>query len=139
MWPIHPYLLYHSRRGENIMALLNGQTPEEIAEEIVKQLEDRVIEVTGLSCQALESIARYDNRDSIANRGEKWYAKNKDHFEKVTLEKMLVAKKKQLDKYQEERMNTDGWKLFRLLVSKGVEHAQALEQSFPNGVPAPQK
>lgn len=121
------------------MALLNGQTPEEIAEETVEQLEDRVIEVTGLSCQALESISRYDNRDSIANRGEKWYAKNKDHFEKTTLEKMLVTKKKQLDKYQEERANTDGWKLFRLLVSKGVEHGQALDQAFPNGVPAPQK
>lgn len=121
------------------MALLDGKTAEEISREIMESTEDRVIEVTGLSCQALESLARYENRDSIANHGEHWYAKNKDHFEKVCLENILLAKKKQLDKYQAERQNDAQWKLFRLLVSKGVEKGQAMEQAFPDGVPAPQK
>ncbi len=121
------------------MALLEGKTPEQIAAEVMEAIEDRVIEVSGLSCQALESIARYDNRDSIANRGEKWYAKNKDHFEKVTLENILVAKQKQLNKYQEERRISQQWESFRLLVSKGVEQSQAMQTAFPDGVPAPKK
>jgi hypothetical protein len=124
---------------KNIMATLNGLTPEQIAQNIIEQTEDRVIEVTGLTCQGLADIARYDNKDAIAMRGEKWYDKNRDHLEKMSLEKLVLGKQKQLEKYLTERRITDQWKLYRLLVSKGTDDTQARQQAFPEGIPAPQK
>ena len=121
------------------MALLNGKEPNEIAEEIMEQLEDRVIEITGAGFEALTNLARYENRDVIAAKGENWYNKNRDRLEKDTLGDFLVKKARTLDKYLQERRVQQSWELFRLLVSKGVKQDEAMSSAFPDGVPAPKK
>jgi len=121
------------------MALLNGQSAEEIAHEIMEKIEDRVIEIRGDGYQALEALARHENRETISLRGENWYNKNKEHLETVCLSDILVGKHKSLDKYLKEREVQKSWELFRVLVAKGVNQDEALKSVFPEGVPAPKK
>ena len=121
------------------MALLNGQTPEEIAAEVMEKLEDRVIEISGSGYKALVDLTRYDNRETIAARGEKWFDKNQDHLIKVCLGSILTKKNETIQAYLVERNIQQSWDLFRTLVSRGIPQEDAMRDSFPNGIPAPKK
>ena len=118
---------------------VGGKSVEELAAEVMGSIEDRVIEISGAGYQALESLTRYDNRDTIAAKGDRWFETNKDHLEKVTLGDILVKKQKTIDKYLAEREVQQNWELFRTLVARGVDQSSAMTSAFPNGIPAPKK
>lgn len=121
------------------MATLNGQTPEQIAKEIVNSLEDQAVMVSGMASEELLFLVRSKNVTTIEARGQKYFEKEKDNLIKAFLSDMihnLAQAKKNYLADKEVKAQDD---LFRLLCSKGIHPTEAVKTAYPDGVPKPRK
>jgi len=125
--------------GDRFMALLNGQTPEQIASEIVAATEDQAVIISGMAAEELEFLVRYKNMATIQARGEKWYKQEKDNWTKSFLNDMIHSLAKAKKDYLADKEVADQHALFQLLCSRGVNPTEAIKTAYPNGVPAPRK
>lgn len=111
------------------MPLLNGKTPEEVAADVMDQLEDQLVTVDGMRSTELDSIARYINRDSIQLRGEKFWEKNKDRLRTETINKLISLKFESITNYITKRERDAKMEYFLLLRSKGMSVEDAEKES----------
>ncbi len=119
------------------MALLNGQTPEEIASEAIEQVtEDVLVTINGTFNQKLESLTRYQNRDIIQMRSEKWYESHKDELKQNVIEKLITDKFKAVTDYMTKKENDAKMTYFLMLRSKGISLEEAEKLSGINQVSA---
>jgi len=113
------------------MALLNGQTAEQLASAIMKEaLEDKLVEVNGPTFQQLVKLTRYNNRTTIFNRGEKSYTQNADMWIKETLEKLITSRYDQLEKQMDKAQRDAANEYFQLLISRGMDLKKAYAEAF---------
>jgi hypothetical protein len=120
----------------NNMATLNGKTPEQLATEIVKDaVESQMIEIDGVSSQHLDVLARYENRDTIQVRGEKFWTKNRDRLREETIVNLVNGRHKGLVKYLDKREQDAANSYFQKLVKGGMAKDEAFTIAF-NGVEA---
>jgi hypothetical protein len=119
------------------MALLNGQTPEEMAADIIESLEDQVISISGIANEDLKFLVRSKNVQVIMARGEKWFDGEYETFAKSFLSDTIHNLAKAKRKYLQEKEATDQFETYRLLVSRGMAAAEASKIAYPSGVPAP--
>jgi hypothetical protein len=112
---------------------------EDLTDELMESLEEKSVTISGRAFDDLEVITRYNNRDTIQVRGDKWFDKNHDALVSDVLTQMLTDKARNLSKYLEERRISKAWDLVRDLVSHGVPQNDAISRAFPDGVPAPKK
>jgi hypothetical protein len=121
------------------MALLEGKTPETIAKEIVKSLEDQAVMISGMAFEDVTFLVRSKNIATIEARGEKYWESQKDNLFKAFLSDVIhnlaVAKKNYLVDQEVKAQDS----LFRLLCSRGVHPAEAVKTAYPDGVPKPRK
>lgn len=119
------------------MALLNGKSAETIAKEIIKDaVTAQLVEVDGVTSQHLDVLARYDNRDTIQVRGERFWEKNRERLREETLVEMINNKHKQLVKYLDKREENANNEYFQKLVKGGMATDQAYKLAF-NGKEEP--
>jgi hypothetical protein len=112
------------------MAKMNGQTPEEMAADIVKAaVEPIVVEIDGVRGQELDELIRYRKAKHIYSKGEKWFQNNLEEFRKELLETIISAQFVQRKKMDEKQEKTDALEYFQLLVSRGVDKIQAMEMA----------
>lgn len=112
------------------MAELNGKTPETIAAEIMKNMEDQVITVSGSTNLKLEVVVRYLNRDKISARGENWFKKNHDSLVTDAVETLVSAREKAITDYQNKKEVQAKDELFRTLVARGINKDQAYKEAY---------
>lgn len=110
------------------MALLNGKTPDQIADEIVN-VDPEMIEMDGNVHQDLIKITRYQFRDVINVRGEKYWEKNKADLISEAFKKLITDKADTLTKYVTAKENKAKADYFHLLRSKGMSIEDASKQS----------
>lgn len=110
------------------MPLMNGQTPEEIAHDIVNP-EPEMLEVDGNVHSDLIKITRYHFRDVINVRGEKYWEKNKTDLISEALKKLITDKCDTLTKYINVKENKAKADYYHLLRSKGMSIEDASAQS----------
>lgn len=112
------------------MAELNGQTPEEIAAEIIKAAtETQMIEISGVANQNLTKILRYANAKKIYTKGEKWFQQNLETLQTEWLEKVITAQVKQREKLDEQEREKDATEYVKILVSRGVNRFVAMSMA----------
>jgi len=112
------------------MAKLNGNTPEEIAHEIVvAAVESIMVEIDGIRGQELDELLRYKYSKQIYSKGEQHFQRNKDAWRKEHLESVISAQFVQRKKLDEKQEKADSLEYFQLLVSRGVSKAEALEMA----------
>jgi predicted S18 family serine protease len=112
------------------MAKLNGQTPEEIAAEIIEAAVTSVkVEISGTANQDLEKILRYANAKKIYVKGEKWFQSNIESLQTEWLEKVIKAQAKQREKLDEKEAEQEKLEYFKILISRGVDRTQAIEMA----------
>src|SRR5260221_12134546 len=112
------------RPGDIIMATLEGKTAEVIAREVIKDaVDNKLVEVSAQTYQRLEKIARYQNRTTIFNRGERAWKENSEAWTLKALETITESRfeqlEKQIPKAEKDAANED----FQLLVSRGMPAA----------------
>lgn len=116
------------------MALMNGQTAEEIAHEVIVQATENVlIELDGTFSQKLDVLARYEQRDAIQIRGEKYWIDNQEKFRKDALQALVEAKHKAITSYMEKKAMQAKDEYFRMLRSKGVSPTEADRLAYHTG------
>lgn len=109
------------------------KTAEEITKEIMtKVTEDVLITISGTVNENLEALAKYDNRDTIQIRGEKFFEKQKEHLMREVIEKLITDKFKAVKKYLDKKENDAKMQYFLLLRSKGVSLEEAEKMSGIN-------
>jgi hypothetical protein len=114
------------------MATMNGVTPEQMAKDIVTELEDKLVSVSGLTFQKLTAITRYLNRDKISGRSEAWFTKNFDSLVTDAITEIVEARHKQLVKYLASKENADKRGAFVELLARGVAFKDAVKQTGYN-------
>lgn len=119
------------------MALLNGQTPEELAAEIIESTEDKLIMISGLANADLDFLVQNKNVQIILARGQKYFEKERETFTKAFLSDLIHNLAKAKRKYLAEKEASDQFSTFRLLVSRGMSQDEASKIAYPQGVPAP--
>lgn len=113
------------------MTTLNGKTPEQMASEIVKDaVTSAMVEIDGVTSQHLDILARYDNRDTIQVRGERFWIKNQDRLREETLVELINNKHKGLVKYLDKREQDANNTYFQKLVAGGMDKEQAYKLAF---------
>lgn len=113
------------------MALLEGKTAEVIAEEIMKDAtEDVVMEFSSTTYQQITKLARYINRTTIFNRGERAWKENQDAWLRQALEQVVDARHTQLQKQMEKSEKDAANEYFQLLVSRGTPVPEAFKMAF---------
>ena len=110
------------------MALLNGQTPKEIAEDIVNP-ESQMLELDGYVFENLVKITKYNHKDELAVKSEFYWNKEKDNLIADTLKKLINDKEKTLTKYMDKRQVEKNMEYFRLLRAKGVTIDEAAKMA----------
>lgn len=116
------------------MATLNGQTPQEMAKDIVnKAIEKVLVEIDGVTSQHLDVMVRKDNKDSLEARGEKFWIKNREHLREEYLCKLINNTHKQFVKYIEKRELDMSVKYYQSLIKGGMSANEAHKLAF-NGV-----
>ena len=121
------------------MALMNGQTPEEIAAEIVESTEDQIVTISGMANEDLKFLVESKNVQVILARGQKWFDSEYETFAKSFLSETIHNLAKAKRKYLSEKEATDQFATYRLLVSRGMHAEEASKIAYPQGVPAPKK
>lgn len=113
------------------MALLEGKTAEQIAADVVKDaVENKLMEISAQTHQRLEKIARYQNRTTIFNRGERAWKENGEVWTVKALEYIVESRFDQLQKQMEKAEKDAANEYFQLLVSRGMPVAEAFKQAF---------
>ena len=113
------------------MATLDGKTPEQIAKEIVQDaVQSQLVEIDGVTSQHLDVLARYESRDTIQVRGEKYWTKNRDRLREETLIDLINNKHKGLVKYLDKRELDKNNEYFQKLVRDGMNKDQAYDLAF---------
>jgi hypothetical protein len=113
------------------MATMNGVTPEQMAASIIAgAVESKMIEISGISFQKLETVVRYLNRDKISARGDNWFKKNFDSLTSDAVETLITAREKAITDYQNKKELQDKDELFRTLISRGVDIATAYKDAY---------
>jgi hypothetical protein len=113
------------------MALLNGQTAEQIAKDIINDaIEDKMVMVSGTSFQKLELVTRYLNRDKISARGDNWFKKNFDSLVTDCVETLVSAREKAITDYQNKKELQDKDELFRTLLARGIAIETAYKDAY---------
>lgn len=108
------------------MALLNGQSAEEISKEIIENATKTILlEITGTFDEKLESLTRYQNRDVIQMRSAQWYESNKETLRKEVIEKLIGDKFKAVTDYMSKKEKDAKMAFFLMLRSKGVSLEEA--------------
>jgi len=115
------------------MALLTNDnnkvlTPEEIAKNAVadKKFDTKM---DSSAYDELIKITRYNNRDTINVRGEKYWEKNKMDLINDSLVKLITDRSKALTKYIDKKEQDASMEYFRLLRSKGVSIEDAAKMA----------
>lgn len=111
---------------------VGGKTAEELLKEAKAELEDKMVEISGLSFQKLTTITRYLNRDKISGRSEAWFTKNFDSLTTESLTEIITARYKALTKQLAAKENADKRGAFVELLSRGVAFKEAVSQSGYN-------
>jgi len=112
------------------MALLNGQSPEEISKEIItKAVESILVDIDGVRGQDLDELIRYKFSKKVYAKGERWFQKNLDNLRSEYLESVIEAQIKQRRKLDEKQQDNDNLEYFKLLVSRGMAHAEAMVEA----------
>jgi hypothetical protein len=112
------------------MALLNGQTPEQIAAEIIEKMQKPVlIEISGIANQNLEQVLRYKYAKKIYSKGDKWFAANLESLRTEFLESIIEAQYDQRKKADEKAAEAEKWEYVTLLISRGLTRYKALEMA----------
>lgn len=119
------------------MALLNGQTPEEMAADIMESTEDQVISISGLAYADLNFLVETKNVQVILARGQKYFERERETFTKAFISEVIHNLAKAKRKYLVEKEAADQFASFRYLVSKGMSNEEASKIAYPQGVPAP--
>lgn len=113
------------------MATLEGKTAEVIAKEIVKDaVDNKLMEVSAQTYQRLEKIARYQNRTTIFNRGERAWKENGEVWTVKALEYIVESRFDQLEKQMAKAEKDAANEYFQLLVSRGMPVNEAFKQAF---------
>ena len=112
------------------MATMNGKTPEVMANEIIGDLNDRELSVSGTSFQKLATVVRYLNRDKIAARGEVWFRKNETNLITDAMETLINAREKAIVDYQAKKELADKNQALNKLVARGIKVEDAYAQVF---------
>src|ERR1700739_3719118 len=113
------------------MALLNGQTAEEMAAEIINEaVEDKLVSISGTAFQKLETVVRYLNRDKIQARGQAWFDKNVDMLTTDALETLINAREKAITHYLAKKELNDKDEAFRALVARGINVQEAYKKVY---------
>lgn len=112
------------------MAEFNGQTPEQIAADIIKAAtESQMLEISGTANQSLTKILRYANAKKIYVKGEKWFEQNLETLQTEWLEKVIEAQAKQREKLDAKERENDAHEYVKILVSRGVNRFVAMEMA----------
>lgn len=115
------------------MALRNGQTPEEIAKEVIDDAtKSRLVEIQGTTFQKLETVVRYLTRDKIQARGENWFVKNHDALLTDTLDILIGSREKAIVDYLAKKEQNEKDEAFRELISKGITVTDAYKAVYSN-------
>lgn len=112
------------------MALLEGKTAEVIAHEVITELGDVVMEFSSTTYNQIEKLARYINRTTIFNRGERAWSENRDAWMRQALEQVIDARHTQLEKQMDKAEKDAANEYFQLLVSRGMEVKEAFKLAF---------
>jgi hypothetical protein len=113
------------------MALLEGKTAEQVATEIMKDaVEDKLQMISAQTFQRLVKIARYQNRTTIFNRGERAWKENEESWIAKALETVVESRYDQLEKQMTKAEKDAANEYFQLLVSRGMPVADAFKQAF---------
>lgn len=107
------------------MALLEGKTPEQMASEAT---EDVLLQVSQSLHESLVEIARYDNRDTIKLRGEKFWERNKEELIADSIGKHTRT----ISKYIAKQKHEQEMAYFLLLRSKGMSIEEAQKEAGIN-------
>jgi len=102
------------------------QTPEQMAAEIVKAMNTPVtIELPGTQRDALVTVVRYLNRDSIMARGEGWFTKNQANLTSDAVSDLVKARAKAITDYLAKKEQSDKDESFRKLIARGTAIPEA--------------
>lgn len=116
---------------EQKSATLNGKTPEQIAKEIVAEATTQaLVEIDGVTSQHLDILARYECRDTIQIKGERYWTKNRDRLREETMSELINNKHKNLVKYLDKRELDANNVYFQKLVSQGMDKDAAYKAAF---------
>jgi hypothetical protein len=120
---------YYPTRGQ-IMALLDGKTPEQIAAEIIEAAQKtEVIEISGTANQMLDKLLRYKYAQKIYAEGEKWFEENRDSKATEWLEALIKSYYDQRVKADTKKAQDDQLEYVKVLVSRGVNKFKAMEMA----------
>ena len=112
------------------MALLNGQTAEQIAKDIInKAVEPVIVEVDGVRGQELDELVRYKFSKKIYSKGEAWFKRNVDALRQEFLESVIESQYKQRQKQDAAQIEKDNMEYYKLLVSRGMSPTEALYEA----------
>lgn len=113
------------------MALLEGKNVETIAHEIMKDAtEDKLQMVSAQTFQRLVKIARYQNRTTIFNRGERAWKENEEAWIAKALETVVESRFEALEKQMSKAEKDAANEYFQLLISRGMPVEEAFKQAF---------
>lgn len=115
------------------MAKLDGQTPEQIAKDALKDV-DIMFTVPTVTNEALDTLAKYQARDIINIKGDKYWENNKDRLRTDMLTKLVTDKVEALTKYMTKKEETQALDFYKSLVARGVSREEAMQLSGLNRV-----
>ena len=111
------------------MARMNGQTPEELAANIV---EDQIVTVSSDALDALDLIVRYEHRDDLAavyseSKREALWDSSVEAWRKDELNKLVRTRANGITSYLETKArNVDARNAYiREMVARGVDPSEA--------------
>lgn len=110
------------------MALLNGQTPAEIADEIVHPI-PQMLEIDGFVYENLIKVTKYMHKEKLAVKSEYFWNQEKENLIAEALKKLINDKEKTLSKQSDERDEKEVRKYFKLLRAKGLSIEEASKMS----------
>lgn len=112
------------------MAQMNGQTPEQIAAEIMEKLQKPVlVEISGISAENLDKVLRYKYSKKIYSKGEKWFAANLENLRTEFLQDIIESQFTQRQKLDAKETEREQYEYVTLLVSRGITRYKALEMA----------
>jgi len=110
------------------MAKLDGMTPEQIAEEALKDV-DVIFTLPSIVDEAIDKLAKYDNRDVIQIRGDKYWENNKDILRAKAIQKLVTDKVKALNNYMDKKKQDQALEFFKQLRARGMSVEDAMKTS----------
>ena len=112
------------------MALLNGQTPEQIAAEMIEKLTKPIlVEISGITAENLDKVLRYKYSKKIYSKGEKWFSHNLEILRTEFIQDFIEAQFVQRQKLDAKETEREQYEYVTLLVSRGITRYKALEMA----------